>query len=99
MDSVVFDTLTRRASLVAGAAGLAALVLPIAAASKKKKKKKEDVNKLCKQEANDCIATLSAACQEQPDVAACLATVQTCCPELATCDFIGFTDCLVANEA
>jgi hypothetical protein len=97
MDSVVFDALTRRASLIsAGAAGFAALAHPIAADGKKKKRKKKgDVNKLCKQEVNDCVTVLTAACED----AMCVAAVQLCCPELATCDFTGLVACIQAASA
>jgi hypothetical protein len=97
MDGIVFHTLARRGSLVSvGAAGLAALAKPITAGGKKKnKKKKGDVNTLCKQEVNDCLVTLTAACEDAP----CVAAVQLCCPKLATCDFTGLINCIQDNGA
>jgi hypothetical protein len=96
MDPVSFDALTRRASLISmGAAGLVAFAQPDAAKSKKKhKKKKGDVNKLCKEEVSDCLAVLTAVCED----AACVAVVQLCCPKLATCDFAGHLNCVLTNQ-
>lgn len=97
MDPVSFAGLTRRGSLLtAGAVGLVALAGPMVGAGKKRRKKKKgDINKLCKQEVNDCVTTLTAACED----AMCVAAVQICCPKLATCDFTGLVTCIQDNAA
>lgn len=84
MDTVTFDALTRRASLMtATAMGLAALVSPSAGAARKKRKnKKGDVNKLCKAQIAQCEAVF-----DQP-------AVQPCCASLGTCDIAGLYQCL-----
>ena len=96
MVTVAFDILTRRASLVSvGTAGVAALAAPIATAGKKKKRKKikGDVFKHCKQQEVECAFVVESECQGDTD---CLLQGLQCCERLATCDIVGFVDCLVA---
>jgi hypothetical protein len=99
MDSVAFDVLTRRASLLtAGTAGLAALASPRAGSRKKKRKKKKgDVNKLCKQQVDVCNADfLPYYCGDfDPE---CVAGVPICCDFFATCDPAGVLQCLIALD-
>jgi hypothetical protein len=96
MDSGSFDALTRRASLLTlGAAGLAGVAVPmVGLAKKKKKKKKGDVNKFCKQQVSDCQTFVTVQCAGNPD---CLDALP-CCDPLATCDFGGWLNCLIAAE-
>ena len=96
MDTQAFDALTRRASLVTlGAAGLAALVAPIAADAKKKRSKKGDVNKRCKQQVAAWTAFVPALCGDGPNCDALIA----CGAQLAVCDFTGFLVCINSGQA
>lgn len=96
MDGNAFDALTRRASLLTlGAAGLASLGTP-GVASARKKRKKGDVNALCKQQVSQCLAFFIPLCGA---TASCLARFNLCCPQLGTCNFSGFNDCLRATQS
>ena len=96
MDDVAFDAMTRRASVAAlGVAGLARFMAPAASDAKKKHKKKFDVNKFCKKQVPECNTLITVQCAGDPD---CLDALP-CCQELATCDFGGFLNCLVAAAA
>jgi hypothetical protein len=83
--------LTRRASLVTiGAAGLGAMMSPLAASAKQK----GDVNKRCKPQVNQCQAGFTALCGNEPE---CLKSL-ACCEALGTCNFNGFATCVAANN-
>jgi hypothetical protein len=91
MNEVTFDALTRRASLASlGAAGVAALALPLAADAKNKTKKK--AKKKCKSQIEPCVTILTEAegsCD--PD---CVAQITACCQFAGNCDFNGWLTCL-----
>jgi hypothetical protein len=95
MDHRSFAALTRRASLTTlSAAGVAALAAPRAGVTKKKRKKKKfDVNKLCKQQVDQCATAAAVDCAGDPE---CIAATNLCCQELASCDFAGLFTCLEA---
>jgi hypothetical protein len=87
-----FDTLTRRATIMAlGAAGLGGLAASVAAA--KKKRKRGDVNKLCKTQIEPCALTLTGQCGEDP---ACIEAMTACCAILGTCNFTEMFACFEA---
>jgi hypothetical protein len=94
--------LSRRGLLRAGALGTLGLGLGVVTAQQtsamkgKKRKTKGDVNKLCQTQVAPCQELLTAACGGD---AKCLATVQTCCPKVGTCDFGGFFACVEVNQA
>jgi hypothetical protein len=108
MDTVAFDALTRRASLLSlGVAGLTAAVSgPLAAGAKNKNKKakkklKKKQKQKCQSQVEPCEAVLTANCEDtnqgDPDgLAECLATQPPCCESLGTCDVEGFFTCLIA---
>lgn len=63
---------------------------PLTANARKKKRKKGDVNKLCKQQAEEWRAFFPTVCPEGPicdDLLACTS------PALAVCDFTAFLVC------
>lgn len=91
MNSEVFDTLSRRTSLTAiGAAGLAALALPLATEAKKK----GDSNKRCKKQVGQCEIAINEQLGGGPELAPLLA----CCQKLKTCNMTAFLACLQANS-
>jgi hypothetical protein len=98
MNHVNFDSLTRRASLATlGVAGMVALAHPFTAGAKKNRKKKRnkgDVNKLCKQQVDQCLESSALFGCEEDDLE-CQALFETCSPEMGQCDFDGFFVCLI----
>jgi len=99
MDRVLFDALTRRASILtlggAGLAGLATLMSTVSTDAKKKRGKKVDVNKRCKRQVAEWTAFAPTLCSEGPDCEALIA----CGARLATCDFIGFLNCVNSDRS
>jgi hypothetical protein len=68
----------------------AAQAKPLTANAKKKKRKKGDVNKRCKQQAEEWSTFLPTFCPEGPLCEALAA----CTTALTVCDFTGFLTCL-----
>jgi hypothetical protein len=67
---------------------------PITANARKNKRKKGDVNKRCKQQAEDWRAFVPTFCQASP----LCEILAACTTPLTVCDFTGFLVCLAAGS-
>jgi hypothetical protein len=91
MTHELFSILARRASpSLLEVTEATAHAKPITANAKRNKRKKGDVNKRCKQQAEEWIAFVPTFCPEGPICDASLA----CSSLLTVCDFTGFLGCL-----
>jgi hypothetical protein len=88
---------SRRASLLTlGAAGLTALAVPSLAGAKKNKKNttKKKAKQKCQKQEGQCVVSVLTLCEGNPDPDACAAQVEACCQFTASCDIVGFFNCL-----
>jgi hypothetical protein len=92
MTHELFSILTRRASpSLMGIAEATAQTKPITANARKNKRKNGDVNKRCKQQAEEWGALISPQC---PGNVVCEEILACSTAVLSRCDFSGFLDCL-----
>src|SRR5262249_24476694 len=97
VNPTIFDTLTRRASLLRlGTAGLTAVLAnPLSASARKKhgksNSKKVDPNRLCKAQVKQCLDFFTPRCG---DDVPCVEAANECCPVLGDCELAGFVDCV-----
>lgn len=97
MTHELFNILTRRASPPhMEVTEATAQAKPITANAKKHHRKKGDVNKRCKQQAEEWIAFFPTVCPEGP---ACESLLACTSPALAVCDFTGFLQCVATPTA
>jgi len=97
MNHGYLSILARRASPSrVGVIEAAAQAKPMAANARKNKRKKGDVNKRCKQQAEEWNAFLPTFCPEGPLCEELLACTS---PPLTRCDFTAFLVCLTAATA
>jgi hypothetical protein len=95
MTHELFNILTRRASPPhMDVTEATAQARPITANAKKNRRKKGDVNKRCKQQAEEWRTFFPTVCPEGPLCENLLACTS---PALAVCDFTGFLQCLATT--
>lgn len=95
MNHDLFSILARRASpLRLEVTEATTVAKPITANARKKHHKKGDVNKRCKQQAEEWSAFFPTICPEGPSCEQLLACTS---PPLAECDFTAFLVCLAGG--